>query len=908
MAEEDQDKTAFRCPFGTFAFKVMPLGLKNASKTFQRMVEYVLRDFIGKSVIVFIDDILVYSNTKEEHEITLRNVLKTMKENELYLKTKKCEFFRKEVTFLGHVISHNKVSMDPKKIQIVREWGQLETKKDVQRFLGFTNFYRRFIRNFAKIANPLNKLLVNTPDKAKITMNEEAQKAQQELIEAVTCGPTLTMFDSSKELKVVTDASKEGMGAILMQREDEKIWKTVEFQSRALDGDRTKQTGEYSLAPRDLELCAISYALDKFRQYLAGNKFTVASDHKSLSRLETSKINSGRLARILEQLAEFDFRIEYNEGTSAIITVADALSRLPKHRKVAEEIEEKEKSRTEKHEHECELFEILGLEEETTEKKQWGTAILETDKKLLQEIKNALLEDTTFKDIITILQRTEKEKDYKPPKDMAFKVSNYRWDNDEGLLYRILANKEKLCIPDKGVLRINRILEAHDIPLGGHFGREKTLANLANNFFWPGITTDVEDFVKSCINCQRNKAVRRAPIGLLYPHDRPQARWEQIALDFIVQLPTTRTGKYNAILTVVDFFSRRSHFIPCHANITAIGTAQLLREHVIKIHGYPKRIVSDRGSIFTSEIWKELFRCLKAKQNLSSSYHPQTDGITEKENDIIENCIRAFTNYQQDDWNEYLPDFELAINAAISDSTGLSPYFLDTGYEPFLPLSITREVENKPTDKTARDLIEKLDFIKTKTQILFAQAQEKQAKYANEKRRDIEFQEGDYVMLNSDFVYDPIHTDRPSRKLANKWLGPFRIMKKISRVAYKLFIPKEDNIKVHPVIHIANLKQFNENPERFQQREDFIVPQPIKDSEQESVYLVDDILDMRLFKRKKQFLIKWTGYDDPTWEDESTLRASPEFNQHIDVYEEQLRNGQLVQMKHMSNKRNAKAN
>ena len=162
-------------------------------------------------------------------------------------------------------------------------------------------------------------------------------------------------------------------------------------------------------------------------------------------------------------------------------------------------------------------------------------------------------------------------------------------------------------------------------------------------------------------------------------------------------------------------------------------------------------------------------------------------------------------------------------------------------------------------------------------------------------------------MLNSDFVYDPIHTDRPSRKLVKKWLGPFRIMKKISRVAYKLFIPKEDNIKVHPVIHIANLKQFNENPERFQQREDFIVPQPIKDSEQESVYLVDDILDMRLFKKKKQFLIKWTGYDDPTWEDEGTLRASPEFNQHINVYEEQLRNGQLVQMKHMRNKRNAKA-
>jgi len=890
------------------------------------MVEYVLRDYIGKSIIVFIDDILVYSNTREEHEELLKEVLKTMQDNELYLKTKKCEFFREKVTFLGHVISHNKVEMDPKKIQIIKDWGALETKKDVQRFLGFANFYRRFIKNFAKLADPLNKLLVNTPDKSKVKMTEEAETAQKQLIEAIISEPALTIFDSTKELKVVTDASKEGLGAILLQRGEDNRWHTVEFQSRALDGDRAGQTGEYRLAPRDLELCAISYALEKFRVYLAGNKFTVASDHRSLEVLENSKINNGRLARILEQLSEFDFKIEYNEGTSPIITVADALSRLPRYRKVPEEdavddtvgeisnIEINGGTNSELDEgdrKQLELFEVLGLEEESygeqQREKQWGTSVLLTDEVLLQEIKENYKNDQELWEIIKELEQTEKDKNHIIPKRMVFKTSNYRWDSIEKLLFRKIAEAERLCLPNWGTLRLNRLLEAHDIPLGGHFGREKTLANLAKNFFWPGMTKDVEDFVKSCNNCQRNKSVRRAPIGLLYPHDRPQARWEKIALDFIVQLPKTRIGKYDAILTVVDFFSRRTHFIPCYSNITAIQTAQLLREHVFKHHGYPKYIVSDRGSIFTSAVWTELFRCLKAKQNLSSSFHPQTDGITEKENDIIENCIRSFTNFQQDDWNEYLPDFELAINAAISDSTGISPFFLDAGWEPFIPLSMTRELNEEPTDKSAKELVDKLDRIKVGVQLLFAQAQEKQAKYANAKRRDIEFQEGDFVMLNSDFVHDPIHTDRQSRKLANKWLGPFSIVKKISRVAYKLFIPAGDKIKIHPVIHIANLKKYVELPERFLDQESMVVPLPVKDSQNESVFLVDDILDVRKLRNKREFLIKWTGYEDPSWEPEHLLRDSKDFIPHLEKYLEQVENGERKLLKHLKNKRNAKA-
>ena len=377
MAPEDAHKTAFTCPLGTYAYNVMPMGLKNASKTFQRMVECVLREYIGTSVIVFIDDILVFSKTLEEHQIILEKVLNKLRESKLYLKPNKCEFFKEKVTFLGHVVSLNKIEMDPKKIQIVKDWGALNTKKDVQRFLGFANFYRRFIKGFAQIAAPLYKLLCNTKDNAKLTLNEEAQKAQKDLIDTITSEPVLTVFDGARPLKVVTDASKEAVAAVLLQYNEDEKWHPVEFQSRSLDGDKMKQIGEYNLAPRDLELCAISYALTKFRAYLAGIKFSVVSDHRSLTVLEDSKINSGRLARILEQLSEFDFTIEYSEGTSPIITVVDALSRLPRYRKIPEEDMELAG---------VALYEILGMDAKDKE-------VLEKKEELSQEKKEDLSQD-----------------------------------------------------------------------------------------------------------------------------------------------------------------------------------------------------------------------------------------------------------------------------------------------------------------------------------------------------------------------------------------------------------------------------------------------------------------------------------------------------------------------------------
>ena len=891
MAEEDKQKTAFTCPFGTFAFQVMPLGLKNASKTFQRMVEYVLREQIGKSVIVFIDDILVFSDTLEEHEQHIRMVLRRLKEEKLYLKPKKCEFFRREVSFLGHVVSFNEVKMDPRKVQVVKDWGHLETKKDVQRFLGFANFYRRFIENFAKIAEPLNALLCNTKDNAKVIMTKEAEDAQRKLIEMITNDPILKMYDGKKDLKIVTDASLHAVAATLMQKESDNKWYPVEFQSRALEGNKEKRSGEYSLAPRDLELCGISYALSKFRPYVAGRKFTVISDHKSLETLETSKINSGRLARIIEQLSEFDFSIEYKEGTSPVISIVDALSRLPRYRRVEEDLNE------------VALCEIFGMDVKGDKLSGWGISALKADEDLVHQVKEGYSSDEYFMRLIENLRKMENDKGFSPPKELKFLLGKFSWDEKEKLLYKNICDKQVLCIPRSGRLIVDRLFEAHDTTVGGHLGRDKTLANVAKNFFWPGMVRDVDQYVASCGNCQSNKGIKRLPLGLLYPHERPQRRWEKISLDFIVQLPKTKVGNFDAILTVVDQFSKRMHFIPCQGDVDALGTAKLLRENVIKLHGYPKYIISDRDPKFTSGIWKELFSSLGVKQNLSSSFHPQTDGSSEKANDMIECCIRAFTNYQQDDWNTFLPEFELGINSAKSDASGLSPQFLDTGLEPFVPLGLTYEVDSRDS---VTELVERMNDTHVRAQVMFAKAQEKQALYANTKRGDEEFQVGDFVMLNSDFVYDPIHTDRPKRKLCVKWLGPFRIEKKVSRVAYKLFLPAGDNLKIHPVVHIANLKKFVVNPEKFLERKELSVPEPMKDSQGETVYAVDEILNVKIERKKRFFLVKWTGYDDPSWEPEELLRESKDFESYLDEYLDEVVSGRRLVLKR-SRGRNMKA-
>jgi hypothetical protein len=344
-------------------------------------------------------------------------------------------------------------------------------------------------------------------------------------------------------------------------------------------------------------------------------------------------------------------------------------------------------------------------------------------------------------------------------------------------------------------------------------------------------------------------------------------------MDFIVQLPKTRNG-YDSIVVFVDKLTKRAHFQPCHTSITAPEVATIFFSTIFRYHGLPKVIISDRDTKFTSKFWKCLFEHIGTKLAMSSSYHPQTDGQSERMNRTLEEMLRTYTNYRQNNWDELLPAVEFAYNNSKQASTGYTPFELDNGQHPETPSTMASLVLNVAASEEF--LNHWNNTIKIAKDTLMT-AQQRQTKYANQHRRDLEFKIGDKVLLNASHVKDPVDKERLSRKLTPKYLGPFEIIEQISHVAYKLKLPA--NIKIHPVVHISVLKPYQEDDEFVRP----IPPQPeIIDDEVE--YEVEQILDKKFVRRRPYYLVKWKGYPlhDSSWEPRENLTNC---NQLLDKYE-----------------------
>uniref|UniRef100_A0A8C5PED6 Gypsy retrotransposon integrase-like protein 1 n=1 Tax=Leptobrachium leishanense TaxID=445787 RepID=A0A8C5PED6_9ANUR len=767
IRDGDEWKTAFRSRYGHYEYLVMPYGLCNAPATFQRFLNDIFRDILDQFVIIYLDDILIYSNTAESHETHVRTVLLRLLKHHLYAKLEKCLFHTRSIEFLGFIITPGYIQMDPAKVKAVTTWPAPANKKGVQCFIGFCNFYRKFVKNFSAIARPLTNLTkIQTP----FRWSEEAQKAFHQLKETITTAPVLAIPDPTLPYTLEVDASAFAVGSILSQRsKKDDILRPVSFFSKTL----TPAERNYDVGER--ELLAIKLSLEEWRHLLEGahHPVVVLTDHRNLEYLQQARRLKPRQARWALFFSRFHMIITYRPGSKN--GKADALSRAQED--PPEVNNDPILPRT------CFAITRLSL---------WDTIKQHTNTLEQKDLSLSLRQQDGF-----------------------------------------LLHQQKIYVPAAALLSV--LQYCHDSLLGGHGGISKTTDLISRSFWWPRMAKDIKSYVTNCPVCIRVKVPRRRPQGLLQPLPVPQAPWVDISMDFIVELPTS--AGYDTIMVVVDRFSKMAHFIPHKGIPTAAQTASLFVKEIFRLHGLPSTIISDRGTQFTSKFWKAFCKNLHIQQNLSTAYHPQTNGQTERTNGTLEQYLRCFVSHLQDDWYDLLPPAEFAYNNQVHRSTGQSPFHVNYGQHPTM-------LPGSPIPSNIPSLNQRMvqiigGYRKVKASLLSAQRSYKQ--FADRHRDHAPlYVVGDSVWLSSKHV----RLRCPSRKLGPRFLGPFVISKVVSPTAVRLRLPPE--LDVHPVFHVSLLRP--SPPDPFTNRTP-CRPGPL-------LAIGDD-----------EYLVRWTGYgpEEDSW-------------------------------------------
>ena len=802
--EADVAKTAFRTRYGHFEFLVLPFGLTNAPATFMHLMNSIFKPFLDLFVLVFLDDILIYSRTLVEHQRHVRQVLEVLRKNKLYANAKKCSFFQRSLSFLGHVVSEKGLSMEQDKVKAIQDWPAPTNITGVRSFLGLAGYYRKFVRNFSRIAAPMTEL---EQKNQTFEWKKPQQNAFEELKKAITSAPILIAPDDTKPYVVTTDASGFAVGATLSQ-DHGRGQQPIAFMSKKM------LPSERIYPVQQQELLAVVCALREWRHYLHGRKFKVITDHQSLRYLPTQPTLSLKQARWMEFLQQFDFDWEYKPGRTNV--VADALSRR---------------------------FDLKVVDEQLMPIEVVG----DVSKALIDKIKNGYTSDGNCQ---TIFANPREVRNH-------FIVEN-------GLIF----SNRRLYVPDVRELKTELLEEAHDSPIAGHLGVTRTMDLLSRTYYWPKMIEDVKAFIQSCRLCQMNKTTHQLEQGLAMPIATPLRRWDQVTVDFITGLPVTAKGN-DAIMVVVDKFSKMLHLIPTIIAITAPEVADIFFNQIVKYHGVPTSIISDRDPRFTSLFWDRLWKRLGTKLAMSTAYHPRSDGQTERANRTLEQMLRSYVNARQNDWDQHLTALEIAYNNSKQSSTGFTPFYLNYGQHPSFPLSSSAlmKLKDNGSNEQAEVMLERLFDDLTVAEKNMKKAQDQQEQYTNLRRREVQFQVGEKVMLSTE---DLQWKGKINRKLSARYIGPFTIKRVLSRLNYELELPP--TLPIHPVFHVLKLKKYVGDDSRFPNRvQEPSRPLPEIVGEEEQ-YEVEAIRNHRYRKWRgemhKQYLVKWKGYDEyeNTWQ------------------------------------------
>eukprot|EP00731_Ephydatia_muelleri_P002128 Em0001g2128a len=715
MSPEDRHKTAFCTPQGLFEFKVMPFGLCNAPATFQRLMDLVLAGLQWSKCLVYLDDVILLGTTFGEHLDNIRAVFDRIRQGGLKLRADKCCFLQRNVKYLGHLVGVDGLQVDPDKVGKVASWPVPQSAQQVQQFLGFANYYRRFIQGFAEVAKPLHRL---TEHAVNFSWTAECQEAFENLRSRLTRAPILAFPDYTLPFVLDTDASDLGIGAVLSQVSSLGQEQVVAYGSRLL----SKAERNYSVTRR--ELLAVVTFIRLFRPYLLGRRFTVRTDHSSLQWIQNFKEPEGQLARWLEQLQEYDFEVIHRKGRNH--NNADALSRL-----------------SEGDSPQSNNITVVSIDSPVVEKR-----------KVMREEQ---LQDDVVGPVLKAV-----ESDLLPKKDelKQFSIGTRRlfqlWDQLKvkgGVLHRNFVGTKEVrpCLQLVVPMSQKKIVlaELHEGVTGGHLGQEKTLMKLKERFYWPGHWNDVQNWCNTCAACISRKTPapkQRASLQSILVGQPMQL----VAVDILGPLPESGNGN-SFILVVGDYFTRWMEAYPIQ-NQEAVTVAQKLVDEIFCRFSVPEQLHSDQGRQFESAVIKEICNLLHIEKTRTTAYHPQSDGLVERFNRTLRSMLTTCGRSHPFEWEDHIRKVCFAYNTSVQATTGYSPFFLMFGRQARLPIDLMYGTEcGNAVTKTVPEYVTKLSeaFVEAYAAVrdTMGAKLQRQKEFYNKKVHGDPHKPGDFVLL-----------------------------------------------------------------------------------------------------------------------------------------------------------------